>query len=597
MHPITDHSLDPSFPVFQLTQVGAVTHMDDYIERRDNSINLQDSHISGSDCEEGEADGFEDFAVATTDYQPNNDVKLRSQPNRNNHSVQNQQIALPAFHHLDAAAASVESNSTLEVSTPEPKTLQGIENPVSGSMSTAVMSGPRPMREILNMGPRKPSAGLTKRWPSLAQVVSRDAGIGQPRKQTQGHSTSVSSAPPPPPPPPPPPAPPLPQSRSTPSDQGEDNSSKMSVKRINWEKLDNQKVENTIWEKLNSTDLRQVVKYLELEAQFSTKPSKQRDVEKKSEVLIMDQRKAYNISILLGHLKMSVPEVKQALYSMDEKALAPELIGQLLAFAPSEAEIAQYKAYTGDHSRLTKPDQFAYQISLVGDYEERLKALLFKASFKEKVEELRKDLENIKLASKEIRTSKKLAGVLEVILAMGNYLNKGNSRVGEAAGFRITFLTQLDITKTTDNKSSFLHVLAEAAYSRFPELLSFSDELSTVEKAAKVSTEVLNQDIQDLKRNLEATSAVLSRVGDHSHNSPPGDRFHDVMGHFLAEATDELQSIFRLQAAAMTEFSQMVIFFGEDPKTMTTNDVFGIFSDFINNFEKAHRYNLMFKRQ
>ena len=60
-----------------------------------------------------------------------------------------------------------------------------------------------------------------------------------------------------------------------------------------------------------------------------------------------------------------------------------------------------------------------------------------------------------------------------------------------------------------------------------------------------------------------------------------------LIKHFVAEATDEIQSIFRLQAAAMTEFSQMVTFFGEDPKTMSTNEVFGIFSDFIINFEAS----------
>ncbi|GFS22821.1 delphilin [Elysia marginata] len=128
---------------------------------------------------------------------------------------------------------------------------------------------------------------------------------------------------------------------------------------------------------------------------------------------------------------------------------------------------------------------------------------------------------------------------------MGNYLNHGNHRIGEAAGFRITFLTQLEITKTTDKKSSFLHVVAETIYSKFPELLSFSDDLPSIVPAAKV----------------------------------PGDQ------HFLAEATDELQSIFRLQAGAVAEFSQMVSFFGENPKSMTTNDVFSIFSDFIGNFE------------
>ncbi|RUS88513.1 hypothetical protein EGW08_003771 [Elysia chlorotica] len=345
---------------------------------------------------------------------------------------------------------------------------------------------------------------------------------------------------------------------------------------------------------LNAGDLKQVVKYLELEAQFSTRPAKQRDVDKKKEILIMDQKKAYNISILLGHLKMSVPEVKRALYSMDEKALAPELLRQLLAFAPSKPEIEQYKAYSGDQSQLTKPDQFAQQMCLVGDYEERLKALLFKSSFKEKTEELRKDLASIKTASIEVKNSKKLSRLLEVILAMGNYLNQGNPRVGEAAGFRIAFLTQ------------------------FPELLSFSDEILTVDKAAKVSMDGIDQDIQDLKRNLQMTSSTLSKVSDQGQEPGPGDRFQDVMGvsftiarcsscnfhplsltadqHFVAEATDELQSIFRLHAAAMSQFAQMVAFFGENPKTVTTTEVFRIFSDFIVNFESSIAVEFMVEK-
>ena len=55
-----------------------------------------------------------------------------------------------------------------------------------------------------------------------------------------------SLPPPPPPPPPPTPPPPPPSSQmSTPS-----NDRKMSVKRINWDKLDQTKVGNTIWEQV-----------------------------------------------------------------------------------------------------------------------------------------------------------------------------------------------------------------------------------------------------------------------------------------------------------------------------------------------------------
>jgi len=33
--------------------------------------------------------------------------------------------------------------------------------------------------------------------------------------------------------------------------------------------------------------------------------------------------------------------------------------------------------------------------------------------------------------------------MLQVILAMGNYMNQGNQRVGQAAGFKIRFLSQV----------------------------------------------------------------------------------------------------------------------------------------------------------
>ncbi|XP_059156490.1 delphilin-like [Physella acuta] len=391
--------------------------------------------------------------------------------------------------------------------------------------------------------------------------------------------------------PPPPPPPPLKPNFF------EENTNRMSVKRINWEKLDNKSVHNTIWEKLNENDLSEVIRYLELETQFSIKPSQQRDIEKRKEILIMDQKKAYNISILLGHLKMSVADIKKALYRIDENVLTPELLRQLLAFAPNEYEIGQYKQFSGDLSRLTKPDQFAYQMSLVGNYEERLKSLLFKANFKEKCQELQEHLQDILKASSELKNSKKLARLLEIILAMGNYMNKGNNRIGQAAGFRITFLKQLDTTKTSNKSSSFLHVLADAAFNKFPEVLSLSDELKTVEKASKVSIDELGQDIFELENALQNTSIFLDTICNQNVASEPGDCFQTIMSDFLKDAKNEIEGLKKLYSKCTGEVSNTVAFFGEDPNTVKTSEVFGIFSQFIHSFERAHSHNLIFKRR
>ena len=48
-----------------------------------------------------------------------------------------------------------------------------------------------------------------------------------------------------------------------------------------------------------------------------------------------------------------------------------------------------YDAYKGSLDELSKPDQFMYQLSRVPGYDQRLKAMLFKANFAEKVDEVK----------------------------------------------------------------------------------------------------------------------------------------------------------------------------------------------------------------
>jgi len=43
----------------------------------------------------------------------------------------------------------------------------------------------------------------------------------------------------------------------------------------------------------------------------------------------------------------------------------------------------------------------------------------------------------------------------------------------------------MDYTKTSDNKLTFLHILARAVLSKFPEVLTFADELSDVAGASR----------------------------------------------------------------------------------------------------------------
>ncbi|NXH32270.1 GRD2I protein, partial [Myiagra hebetior] len=394
--------------------------------------------------------------------------------------------------------------------------------------------------------------------------------------------------PPPPPPPPPPPvpcAPPL--HRGLLHRRSESNH--MSVKRLRWEQVENS--EGTIWGQLGEDSdydkLSDMVKYLDLELHFGTqKPTKPalmpENFKKKDVVEILSHKKAYNTSILIAHLKLSHIELRQILMTMETDRLEPSHIKQLLLYAPDGEEVQRFQSYKENPGKLSEPDQFVLQMLSVPEYKIRLRSLHFKTTLQEKTEEIKASYECICKASLELKSSKKLAKILEFVLAMGNYLNNGQPKTSKTTGFKINFLTELNTTKTVDGKSTFLHILAKSLSQHFPELLGFAKDLPTVPLAAKVNQRTLTADLKDLHTTVSDIQKAC-----HTMPATPEDRFAIVMTSFLESAQPAMRSLDDLQHKAMEEFSKVLSFFGEDSKMTTSEAFFGIFAEFMSKFERA----------
>ncbi|XP_053551161.1 delphilin [Bombina bombina] len=395
-------------------------------------------------------------------------------------------------------------------------------------------------------------------------------------------------SPPPAPPLPVPPAPPLaPLAHRGMHRRSE--SSHMSVKRLRWEQVENS--EGTIWGQLGEDSdyekLSDMVKYLDLELHFGTQrpallSALPESMKKKGAVEILSHKKAYNTAILLAHLKLTHLELRLILMTMDNERLEPSHIKQLLLYAPDEEERKHFEAYAGSPSKLSEPDQFALQMLSVPEYKIRLRSLLFKSTLQEKTDEIRASCDCIFKASSELRNSKKLAKILEFVLAMGNYLNDGQPKTNRTTGFKINFLTELSTTKTVDGKFTFLHILAKSLSQHFPELLSFAKDLPTVPLAAKVNHRSLTADLSDLHVTIQEIKKTCSRMP-----SNPEDKFPITMSTFLENSFPCLQSLDTQQHRAMEDFFKVCLFFGEDPKSTNTETFFGIFADFLSKFEKA----------
>ncbi|XP_046756910.1 delphilin isoform X8 [Gallus gallus] len=425
--------------------------------------------------------------------------------------------------------------------------------------------------------------------PVPAKAEAPKASTSPAPKPLVGHLHPVPPPPPPPPPPPVPCAPPL--HRGLLHRRSETNH--MSVKRLRWEQVENS--EGTIWGQLGEDSdydkLSDMVKYLDLELHFGTQkptislpePTFMPETFKKKDVVeILSHKKAYNTSILIAHLKLSHMELRQILMTMETDRLEPSHIKQLLLYAPDGEEVQRFQNYKENPGKLSEPDQFVLQMLSVPEYKIRLRSLHFKTTLQEKTEEIKASYECICKASLELKSSKKLAKILEFVLAMGNYLNNGQPKTSKTTGFKINFLTELNTTKTVDGKSTFLHILAKSLSQHFPELLGFAKDLPTVPLAAKVNQRTLTADLKDLH-----TTVSDIQMACHSMPATAEDRFAIVMTSFLESAQPAMRSLDDLQHRAMEEFSKVLSFFGEDSKMTTSEAFFGIFAEFMSKFERA----------
>ena len=207
---------------------------------------------------------------------------------------------------------------------------------------------------------------------------------------------------------------------------------------------------------------------------------------------LMEHTRLRNIAICKRKLPLQdhVQELVRAINALDVKALNIDAIELLQRMIPDDTEIKAYRDYTTagkDVTKLTDEDQLMRQFSAIQRFGTKLQIMSFMSSFDETLKMVKPQVDTVSVASKSLKNSKKLKEILEMILAVGNYMN--SSKKGHCYGFKLQSLDSLTITKSSDKKTDLVHYLAELVHTKFPELKDFSAELKHLEKAAQFSIE------------------------------------------------------------------------------------------------------------
>lgn len=366
---------------------------------------------------------------------------------------------------------------------------------------------------------------------------------------------------------------------------------------FNWVALKPNQINGTVFNEIDDERILEDLNVDEFEEIFKTRAqgpaidvtsSKQKTIQKlPNKISLLDSNRAKNLAITLRKVGKTPEEICKAIQMFDLRMLPVDFVECLLRFIPTESEVKMLRQYEKERKpleNLTDEDRFMMQFSKIERLVQKLTIMAFVGNFGESVQMLTPQLHAIIAASVSIKSSQKLKKILEIILALGNYMN--SSKRGAVYGFKLQSLDLLIDTKSTDRKLTLLHYIANVVKEKYQQVALFYNELHYVEKAAAVSLENVLLDVKELQRGMDLTRREYSM---HGHNT----LFKDFI-HLNESKLKKLQDDAKI---AQDAFDEVVKFFGENSKTMPPSVFFPVFVRFVKTYRQAEEENEQRKRQ
>lgn len=378
------------------------------------------------------------------------------------------------------------------------------------------------------------------------------------------------------------------------------------MKRANWKAIVPQTMsEKAFWVKCQEDKLASDDIFAGLAAKFSTKPAKKNEKDtvdrpttlKKTviDLRVLDGKTAQNILILLsGQLKhLSHDQIRTCILRCDTSVLTSSVLQQLTQYLPPPDQLKRLQEVSSTGDELSTAEKFCTTLAEIKRLNPRLHSLNFKLCMADMVQDVKPDIVAGTAACEEIRSSKKFAKILELVLLVGNYMNSG-SKNGMAFGFEISYLTKLNSTKDHENKHTLLHYLVDTIESKFPELINFPEDLGHADRAARVSLENIQKSMRQMNTSLKNLESDLN-----NNKSPQSDddRFIEIMGDFAVQCRQQVEVLGKMQKQMENIYKEIGEYFSFDTNKYPMEEFFSDIKTFKEAFLQAHRENVRIREE
>jgi hypothetical protein len=334
-------------------------------------------------------------------------------------------------------------------------------------------------------------------------------------------------------------------------------------------------------------------------AAVGEKPSEEQKVVVPEVPALLDGKRTSNLGIMLSQFGQLTPEdIGDAIRRCDMDILTNSRIKSLCNFLPTEEESEVLTSFTGDKSKQSKAERFYLEIIHIPRLEQRLKLLQFRFRSEELVEYVTPGYNTVITATEEIHNSKTFKKILELVLAIGNYLNGGTAQ-GGAYGFKLDVLSKIRDFKSMDNKATlFSYVVTKLKAENLIQKLV--EEMKSIFEAQRLPLSALNQDalelskgLNDLTREIKLLTNSIGGGEGAGGQSMPLDKsqissvkkFLAVLNPFFADFEVKCKIIDEKKVKCEKLLEDVMTEFQEDPKKVPSEEFFEIFSKFVSSLD------------
>ncbi|XP_953208.1 uncharacterized protein TA09030 [Theileria annulata] len=321
-----------------------------------------------------------------------------------------------------------------------------------------------------------------------------------------------------------------------------------NLRRFFWDPIFGDDVKDTIFA---TQKLKPRLEASHIEESFAkaTPKAKDKAVEKakpKFIQLLPDSKRSYNMNIGLSKFsKYSFNEIREAIIHLDPNVLNVDATESILLLLPNNEEISVVSEFVksgGDLGAVDKPEQFVASLIGIPIMKQRLECHQIALTFRDNYNDIYYPLENIMESCESIMNSVKLNILVHFILNVGNKLNEGDPKKGNAEGFKPTTFPKLnDFRTTTKPSKTLLQYICDMIADEDENILDVLDDLKSLDSGSKVDIDALNDKMNRFKGDLTKIKNSINL----SQNAKCDfqDNFTSIMREFLVDAEPKVNSL------------------------------------------------------